>query len=80
MYLLNLLKEITLWRKAELNENRRPTDQFISSQLPNGNFKIQSAKVNGSTDSHNNSTVKPPRSDDAPSTAPELQEAPEAAF
>ncbi len=33
-----LSKEITLWRKAYLNENRIPTNQFISSQLPNGNF------------------------------------------
>lgn len=31
-------QEITLWRKAYLNENRIPTNQFISSQLPNGNF------------------------------------------
>ena len=35
------LQEITLWRKAELNESRIPTSQFISNQLPNGNFKTQ---------------------------------------
>ena len=32
-------QEITLWRKAELGENRIPTSQFISNQLPNGHFK-----------------------------------------
>ena len=30
-----------MWRKAELNESRIPTSQFISNQLPNGNFKTQ---------------------------------------
>ena len=34
-----ILQEITLWRKAELGENRIPTSQFISNQLPNGHFK-----------------------------------------
>lgn len=29
-------QEIQLWRKAYLNENRIPTNQFISQQLPNG--------------------------------------------
>ena len=28
-----------MWRKAELGENRIPTSQFISNQLPNGHFK-----------------------------------------
>jgi len=36
-------QEITLWRKAYLNENRIPTNQFISSQLPNGNFANEKA-------------------------------------
>ena len=60
-----LLKEITLWRKAELNENRVPTNQFISSQLPNGNFKVQSVKENSAKSNQS----KPPLEE--PDAAPE---------
>jgi len=60
-------QEITLWRKAELGENRIPTSQFISNQLPNGHFKgsgdacesdqknLQSAPATSTGD-----TVEPP--------------------
>lgn len=58
-------QEITLWRKAELNENRVPTNQFISSQLPNGNFKVQSVKEN----SAKSNQTKPPLEE--PDAAPE---------
>ena len=66
------LKEITLWRRAELNENRIPTNQFIGSQLPNGHFKT------GKGDSISNQ-----KQASTESSAPEsekTQEAPEAAF
>ena len=65
-------KEITLWRRAELNENRIPTNQFIGSQLPNGHFKT------GKGDSISNQ-----KQASTESSAPEsekTQEAPEAAF
>jgi len=58
-------QEITLWRKAELNENRVPTNQFISSQLPNGNFKVQSVKENSAKSNQS----KPPLEE--PDAAPE---------
>ena len=65
-------KEITLWRRAELNENRIPTNQFIGSQLPNGHFKT------GKGDSISNQKQASTESSAPESEKP--QEAPEAAF
>ena len=58
-------KEITLWRKAELNESRIPTSQFISNQLPNGNFKTQLQPTPTTTTT--DSTARPA---DPPSATP----------
>jgi len=65
-------QEITLWRRAELNENRIPTNQFIGSQLPNGHFKT------GKGDSISNQKQASTESSAPESEKP--QEAPEAAF
>ena len=64
-FMIKRIQEITLWRKAYLNENRIPTNQFISSQLPNGNFVNEKAE-------------QPPV--DGDKSALLASEAPEAAF
>ena len=61
-------QEITLWRKAELGENRVPISQFISTQLPNGQFN----SITQETAKENNASGDPGAEENQlPAEAPE---------